>query len=1169
LIVISLLKAHSTETAATTEGAIPITPGASIIREIAAGAKEEFAITVDHAQLLHFSIDKGDLLLSTELYGPTNTKLFESASQDFEVVDISFPAETAGTYRIEIKSREGETGHSYELKLYGSTPLTTVSRKDSEAHQAFGRAEVLRTKWTEASLREAIAEFDKAASTWITTGNLSKASQAKLKSGDLCFSLSEYEEAADRYETAAALGARTGDRRGEARALSQLGLLQSYLGDNGRAQNHINKALNLLGGCEANTNADIKNACATALSNQAEVIYAKGYLLKSARQLERVVELFADDRKGRAKVHLFAGNIAGTLGYPDKAMSEISQASALYKVINNRSGEGLALIALGLTHSLRRDEDGALKLYRDASDVFLTIGNRHSQAIALNALGQAYENLKKYQFALSNYESALRLSEQAGAVDLVTVTMSKVATMHNVMGHFDQALAFYEQSLKLSRAAGKVRTEANALREIAQIYDAQGHTQQALQQYRGIQAFYESIGDRQVQALILNSEGDVLVRLGQTKQALEVFGKALSLSEKLGDRGIVIDTLFNLARAHQKAGNLEIALSFIERSIRDIEDLRRNVGSPDFRASYFSGVQQHYKLGIEILMQLDEATPGQGFAVEAFLMSDKSRARLLVDLLTESRAALREGATADLLARERALRDLLRVRVQSQWNSTPSNANSAETTEAAAEMTQLRLEYEEVQSQLRKQNPHLTSLVQSAPLNLEQIQHELRDDTLLLQYELGKERSYLWAVTSNSFQCHRLPAGKIIEDAAHEVYKLMTARQGFEGKASRDYRAEIEAADKLLDEKGSSLSQMLLGSVAEELKNRRLLLVTEGALQYVPLDALPVPKTVEPSDPRLTLADTNEIVGTASMSTLVAIRNAREAKRSPRKVVAVIADPVFSPHDDRVQNEGPATVRTAAWDQSSQGSASQTSENALRGGEFVRLAHASEEADAISAAAPQGTSLVAKGFDASRETAMDPQIGEYQIVHFATHGLLDSQNPGSSGIVLTMVDRNGTTKNGVMALPDIYSLDLSAELTVLSACQSALGKDIKGEGFVGLTHSFMAAGSKSVVASLWKVDDRATAALMRQLYKSMLQKGMTPAAALRAAKLEIRREKQWSAPYYWAGFVLQGEYTNRISVESHSWVRSGLLCLSFLVLISSGLILLRKRRRQFFPAKQH
>jgi CHAT domain-containing protein len=311
----------------------------------------------------------------------------------------------------------------------------------------------------------------------------------------------------------------------------------------------------------------------------------------------------------------------------------------------------------------------------------------------------------------------------------------------------------------------------------------------------------------------------------------------------------------------------------------------------------------------------------------------------------------------------------------------------------------------------------------------------------------------------------------------------------------------------------------------------------------------------------------HEIVQLPSFATLRAIRATEKKNRDAAdKIAAVIADPVYTTSDARVQRSSLAPAIASAATDEDRPESTQRALEGLRSG-AARLTHSSEEADAISKAAPSGTTLIAVGFDATREMAMNARLGDYQIVHFATHGFLDSEHPELSGIVLTMVDKNGIDKNGVMPLHDIYNLDLAAEVTVLSACQTALGKDIKGEGLVGLTHSFISAGSKSVVASLWKVDDRATAALMAAFYQSMLQEGLTPAAALRAAKLKVMQDKRWSAPYYWAGFVVQGEYTNHITIENHSRRYLGVIALLSLLLISCGLIAFKVRRGPFFARR--
>jgi len=303
------------------------------------------------------------------------------------------------------------------------------------------------------------------------------------------------------------------------------------------------------------------------------------------------------------------------------------------------------------------------------------------------------------------------------------------------------------------------------------------------------------------------------------------------------------------------------------------------------------------------------------------------------------------------------------------------------------------------------------------------------------------------------------------------------------------------------------------------------------------------------------------------MSTLVAIRQEKHRIVSGNKIVAVFADPVFSNSDDRVQNAKSGSIIASSASDETVGPTVRGLEGLVRGGP-ARLLHASEEADAIVATMPRGTIKVAKAFDASRETAMSSSVSEYQIVHFATHGFFNSEHPELSGIVLSMVKPDGSKTDGFMPLQDICRLNLSAQLVVLSACETGLGKDIKGEGLMSLTRGFMYAGSQTVVTSLWKVDDRATAELMKDFYQSMLQGGLTPAAALRLAKQRIRQQKAWSAPYFWAGFVLQGEYKESIVVDRDSGLHMSLAIAITLVLISFALTILqrRRRRRSYMPS---
>ena len=1022
---------------------------------------------------------------------------------------------------------------------------TVRHRKDSEARQALDQGDLLQANWNEVSLREAAEQFDTAALLWKSLGNFTDASRALLKSGDTYFNRSEYSEAQKRFEEAVSLAAKKEDALDEAKALSRLARLSSYSGNNDVAQQQLIRARALLE--KAGPSAEAEGE---ALTVEGELLQTRGNFKKALTRFDEALASLKDDRNGQARVHLFIGYIQGSIGNTDKAADEISTALDLYRATNNKVGEAQALSALGLVQTAETDHDGAIQLNESARKIFQIVGDRHSEAIANNALGQAYELLKEFQLALKYYSEALRLFESVGAVNGTAPSNCNVARAHFLNNHLDQALSSYHRCLDLSRSAGMTRIEVSALSEMAGVYAKQQRFRLALSQQEKAKKFYESIGDRRGLARALNGYGDLLLQAGKKPQALDAYKQAFSLSEQTGEQETQLMALYKLAQTTLANGDPETALKFIENSLKLIEELRANVASPEFRTSYFSGERQHYDLAIEILCQLEQLHPGHDYAAHALAISEQSRARLLVDLVNESRLKNRGGASNELTEKEIELRGLIRAQAEYQI-SLGSNPDPAELSEVNAQLAKLRVDYQQVEAQIRQQNPYLSLLEHFEPVSLEQIQKALDPDTMLLEYSLGDERSYMFAVTSDSFRVHELPNRTLIEEPVRKYRELVTVWQGTDGQFTEDYRARIEAAKQSLPETGNALTQMLLGPVAGKLGNKRLILVLEGALQYVPFAALPSPVA-----PESALLETNGIVVEPSFSALIAIRkNIAKHSISSGKVIAVIADPVSDPSDDRVPGAVVSTDKA------------QPSEARMRDATLARLAHASEEADAISAAAPRGTTMVAKGFDANRETAMSANIGQYQIVHFATHGILDSEHPELSGIVLTSVDRNGRKTDGLMSLHDIYSLDLSAELTVLSACQTALGKDIRGEGLVGLSHAFMSAGSKSVVSSLWKVEDRATATLMRQFYESMLQQGMSPAQALRAAQLKMMHDTRTNAPYYWAGFVIQGEYTNRITIEPRSSFRVASVLLVLLSLVTAGVVGLQKRRRRISPTQ--
>jgi CHAT domain-containing protein len=329
-------------------------------------------------------------------------------------------------------------------------------------------------------------------------------------------------------------------------------------------------------------------------------------------------------------------------------------------------------------------------------------------------------------------------------------------------------------------------------------------------------------------------------------------------------------------------------------------------------------------------------------------------------------------------------------------------------------------------------------------------------------------------------------------------------------------KTRLDAAEVEYPKAAAELSRMLLAPLAAELKEKRLVVVGEGVLQYVPFAALP-----SPTSDASPLIVRHEVVSLPSASVLAVIRNDNANRKPASRTVAVLADPVFSANDPRLTPAG-KTDSAHAEDAPATEALRSASESGVA--ELTRLHFSRQEADEIARLAGEKRNLKALDFAASRNLVTSDKLADYRIVHFATHGLINNHHPDLSGIVLSLVDEQGRPQNGFLRLYDIYNLNLNADLVVLSACQTALGKEIKGEGLVGLTRGFMYAGAPRVVASYWRIDDRATAGIMKRFYSAMLKDGLRPAAALRAAQVSMLQDKRWQSPHYWAAFTVQGEW---------------------------------------------
>lgn len=835
-----------------------------------------------------------------------------------------------------------------------------------------------------------------------------------------------------------------------------------------------------------------------------------------------------DRRKEALTLHNI-GLVYRNLGELQKALDYYSQALPLRHAIGDLSEEALTLNNMGVVYLSLGEIQKALDCHNKALPLYKAAGDRRREAYTLNNLGVVYLSLENKK-ALDYFDQALPSMRSAGDHRGEAAALVNIGEVYRSLGEQQKALDYYNQAMTQLRAVGDHYGEALTLNNIGMVYLALGEKQKALDFSNQALSLRRALGDRYGEASTLNNIGLAYASLGENQKALDYYNQALPLRRVVGDRGGEAATLYCIAHVEQVLGNLNGARIKIEDALKIIESLRTKIEITQLRTSYFASVRDYYESYIDLLMQLHKLNPDAGQDAAALQASERARARTLLEILAEARADIRRGISPELLEREHNLQQLLSSKAEYQ-RLLLNDKNLEEQVQVVQKEIEATIgELQKIEAQIHKDSSNYAALKYPEPLSLSEIQQQLLDDdTLFLEYALGEERSYLWAVTPTSIASFELPKRAKVEEAARHVYELLTARTYTEGEkeqlknkekrkvdlALKAHSARVAKADAEYWEAAATLSHMVLGPAAELLGRKRLLIVSEGILQYIPFAALPPPQSKGLAS-KTPLIIEHEIISLPSASTLAVVRRELSNRIPAQKMVAVFADPIFSKNDKRVINRqlgkegGEATVRGIG----------------IRG-DFEPLIYSRLEAKTISSLVQAGECKLALDFEASRATAMSPELAQYRIIHFATHGLLNSEHPALSGLVLSLVDINGNSQDGFLRLQDIYNLNLPADLVVLSACKTGLGKDIKGEGLVGLTRGFMYAGAALVLSSLWTVSDKATSELMESFYKAILEeKGKSPAAALNDAQIKMWRKKKGklSHPYYWAGFILQGDW---------------------------------------------
>ncbi len=845
---------------------------------------------------------------------------------------------------------------------------------------------------------------------------------------------------------------------------------------------------------------------------EAERLFGEGLQLygqRTAESLQQAIQKWEEalpliravgDKVREATTLNNMGKVYSDLGEKQKALDYYSKSLPLWQEMRDKAGEAGTLNNIGRVYDDLGEKQKALDYFNKALPLSQEVKDKKGEATAQNNTGMVYSDLGEKQKALYYLNQSLLLRREVRDKAGEATTLNKIGRVYDDLGEKEKALDYFNQALTLSREVNDKAGEAATLTGIGAVYSDLGDKQKALDYLKQSLLLSREMADKAGEAFTLNNIGRVYNNWGEKQKALDYYNQSLPLSREVGDKVQEARTLTNIAVVEVDRGNLNEALTQIKPAAEIIENLRTKIGSSQLRASYFATQQDTFGFYIEILMALHKQNPNAGYDTAAFEVSERARARSLLELLNEARADIRQDVNPELREEQRKLQQLLTGKTQYQDRLPKGEYTEAQAETIRQEIAELETQLQQVEAQIRATSPRYAALTQPEPLTLKEVQQQIVDPgTILLSYWLNGERSYLWAVTPTSITAYELPKRADIETAAQEFIC---------------YLAPVYSGSADADVKAATLSKIILAPVAEQLQQKRLLIVADGGLQYVPFSALPVPVQPAAESPQFLIAE-HEIVSLPSASTLSIIRRDTANRQPAPKAVAVLADPVFGAEDPRVKGTPTPQIPPLLTPNLTRGTDSE-------GKTWPRLAGTRLEADRILSLVPDSEKMQALDFDANLDKVKDSVLSNYRVVHFATHGFLNSQNPQLSGIVLSLVNQFGVTQNGVLLTPDVFNLNLPAELVVLSACGTGKGKEVKGEGVVGLTRGFMYAGAKRVMVSLWTVSDMETVELMSRFYQKMLKDGLPPARALREAQLSMIAEGK--DPYYWAPFILQGEW---------------------------------------------
>jgi CHAT domain-containing protein/tetratricopeptide (TPR) repeat protein len=813
------------------------------------------------------------------------------------------------------------------------------------------------------------------------------------------------------------------------------------------------------------------------------------------------------------------------VGNIPEAMTLFSSKLTLMKELNDRAEQVSALSNIGALNDWQGNVQKSLESYREAMTILEGLEDKARLGLILGNMGAAYEKLSDYPQSLNYYHQALKVFQEIGEKGDTAWILGNLGAISSKLGNNREGLDYFEKALALMQEVGDRKYEGWVLGTMGAIYEEQGETQKSLEFLNRALEIAREIGDKRLEIDHLGNIGSHYQEIGDTEKSAEYLNQGLEIAEQLGDKVSLTEILILQGSLHRDMKNIDQSIADLEKAvtighelgvprtiwnsewglaisyeqkeeydkalqhfrnaIHTVESIRGKLLTQEQKVGFLGETIDIYEGLIELLFKLREKDKTGAYLAESFHLAERAKSRAFLELMAEANVNLSSGISQELETEEKNLQALL---TELQQKLLDPEIKAEEKENLYKELQSAESRYNDFILELREKTPEYAATAYPEPYTLDRAQARLLDkNTYLVEFFLGKDNVYLWLVSKDQI----LRAQSFPRD--HEIFKKIPEYQTqiAQRKINLDFRLGQEIYDLLLKD-----------ALAAIPASSHLIIIPDGLLLRLPFEALV--KEIRDGAPKYLLED-YVISYAPSASVLGEIEGRKSGIPAGPIDLLAFGNPLFENREE----------------------AAQADVEYLRAGARLQpLPYAEEEVSSISRIYQQsgGRTESYVQDEALEEILKSKSCGQYKNIHFATHGFVDDRVPALSGLLLAP-SRKPDGEDGFLRLNEIFPLHLNARLVTLSACETALGKEVRGEGMIGLTRAFFYAGAQSVMASLWMVSDQSTAILMRDFYKEYV-KGRRPSLALRLAKLELLKgdNPTYRHPFFWAPFILAGEY---------------------------------------------